>query len=429
MEHGNGNGRGVEERIRGVALSQERRNAFAPFSKRARQDVPEQRDDADGDAADGGVRRRQSSRVHVPHVNRIIAMAMVISLALAPVQVIVEVVFSGQDVLELVRGTFNEAGVYALVYYVFTACVFAGLVLVIYYDHRWEIYKARMVIRVLEVPLVLGLLVQVLMNGLAWQTSFYLFQFICVIAYQVYNDPNLSRPPRFLHPRDGVEARAKFYEHDPERRGYIPLNFFNLFWIFVVASVVGLVLETGYMLLTTGMWKDRTCMLWGPFSPIYGVGAVLMTIAVNRWWYRNAGFIFLVTGFVGAALEFFVSWYLETAFDVYSWDYTGSFLSVDGRTDFAHFCAWGLLGVVWVRLLLPTIMRFVDAIPLRWRAGLTVAMAAFMLVNAVMTVMALDCWSQRQSGQSVETTTQQFFEEHYDDEFMATRFETLKMVQ
>ena len=414
---------------RGTALSEERRNAFAPLSWREKARELQQRLEEGGEPASAQEQRAASFHLHRPRANRVIAAAMVVSLVLAPVQVVIEVVAGGQDAVALVQGTLSEAGVYALVYYVFTLCVFAGLVAVIYYDHKWEIHKARMVTRVLMVLLLIGLLIQIIMNGLAWQTTFYLVQFVCIIAYQLYNDPNLARPPRFLRPKEGPEARAKAYELDPERRGYIPMNFFNLFWIFMLGSVVGLVIETVFMLLTTGTWKDRTCMLWGPFSPIYGVGAVLMTIAVNRWWYCNASVIFVITGLVGAALEFFVSWYLETAFGVYSWDYTGSFLSLDGRTDFAHFCAWGMLGVVWVRLLLPTIMRFVDAIPLRWRAGVTVVVAAFMLVNATMTVLALDCWTQRLMGEQPTGVTQEYFAQAYDDEFMAKRFETLKLVE
>ena len=413
----------------GTALSEERRAAFAPFSWREKARELERRAESGGEPATDEEAAEARFRPHLPRANRIIAACMLVSLALVPFQIAAEIVTTGTDVAALMRGMVTDAGVLSIAYYVFTAAVFAGLIAVIYYDHKWEIYRARMVIRSLMVLLLVGLLIQILTSGLAWQTSFYLFQFCCIIAYQLYNDPNLARPPRFLKPREGPEARAHAYELDPERRGYIPLNFFNIFWIFMLGSVIGLVIETVFMLLTTGEFKDRTCMLVGPFSPIYGVGAVLMTIAVNRWWYRNAGVIFVACGVVGAALEFFVSWYLETAFGVYSWDYTGSFLSIGGRTDFAHACAWGFLGVAWVRLLLPSIMRIVDAIPLKWRATVTALAAAAMLVNATMTVMALDCWSARQAGEEVSGVTQEYFAEHYDDDFMSDRFETLKPVE
>lgn len=303
-----------------------------------------------------------------------------------------------------------------------------GLCLVIWEDHKGNVFEARMIIRVLVVLLIAGLLVFVALNGINWTASFYVYQFLCVIAYQIYNDPNLSRPPRFLNPfEEGKLARAKVYELDPEHRGYIPLNFFNLFWIFMVASVIGLCMEMVFCLLVNGVWKDRAGLLWGPFSPIYGFGAVLMTVALNRYWYRNVPFIFVVAGVIGAAFEFFVSWYMETSFGVKAWDYSGAFLSIQGRTDFAHFCAWGMLGVLWIRIILPEVMRIVELIPFRWRALVTVAALVFMIVNAVMTLLCVDCWSQREAGFPVQNEMQQFFAEHFDDEFMEKRFASMHM--
>ena len=58
-----------------------------------------------------------------------------------------------------------------------------------------------------------------------------------------------------------------------------------------------------------------------------------------------------------------------------------------------------------------------------------VAMLAFMLVNATMTVLALDCWSQRQAGLPVQTELQQFYAKNFPDEFMQTRFSTMSMSQ
>lgn len=364
-----------------------------------------------------------------PRANRIIIALMVAALVLGGVQFVLEFVFYGEDLYTIVQGETDEDSPYTIAYFILTALNVIGLLAVIGFDHKGKIFEARMVIRVLVVLMVVGACVQIILTGISWQLSFYLVQLVCIVAYQVYNDPNLSRPPRFVNIKEGKAARAKVYELDPDHRGYIPLNFFNLFWVFMVAAVGGLIFETVFVAITNGTWKNRTCMLWGPFSPIYGIGAVLMTVVVNRWWYCNAVVIFLITGVVGAAFEYFTSWFMETAFGVYSWDYTGSFLSLNGRTDFAHFCGWGFLGVVWVRLALPSVMRLVDMIPLKWRSIVTVIVTAFMLVDAAMTLMAIDCWVDRVNGDPIETVTQEYFAEYYDDDFMENRFETFKWIE
>lgn len=209
---------------------------------------------------------------------------------------------------------------------------------------------------------------------------------------------------------------------------YIPLNFFNVFWIFVVASIVGLGIEMIYCLLANGVWESRAGLLFGPFSPIYGTGAVVMTVALNRFWDRSALIIFAVSAVVGAAVEWGTSYYMEVAFGVAAWDYSGAVGSIGGRTDLAHALAWGLLGLVWVRVLLPGVMGIIGAIPLRLRATLTIIAMALLLVDAAMTVFALDFWSQREFCETIGVPyipsdgTAQWFGEHFGNAWMEERF-------
>lgn len=406
-----------------------RPNAFAHIKKDAQAQAQQALDHVKGDVERFG--RDLESTVppsRIPKANRIIAVLIVLSLVVSVVQVVWQALLSWGHLMNMLDGTISAHGIVAIAYGVLAVLNFAALVLLIVLDRKTRIFEARMVVRVLIVLLVLGLLTSVLLNGVAWLEVTYVFQFMCAIAYQVYNDPNLNRAPAFVNPfKEGKAAREKVYEHDPERRGYIPLNFFNMFWIFMTASVVGLCMEMVFCLFVNHVWESRVGLLWGPFSPIYGFGALLMTIALNRFWYRNGLIIFVVAGIIGAAFEFFVSWYMQMAFGVVAWDYSGSFLSIDGRTDFAHACAWGMCGVVWIRLILPGVMYVVDLIPLKWRATITVLAFIFMACDAVMTLLALDCWSQREAGLPISNEMQAWFNQHYDDAFMEKRFSTMGM--
>lgn len=88
-------------------------------------------------------------------------------------------------------------------------------------------------------------------------------------------------------------------------------------------------------------------------------------------------------------------------------------------------CAWGLLGLVWIKLLLPNMLKLINMIPWKIRYSFTTLCAALMLVNGAMTLMALDCWFQRVSNVPETAPVEQFFAQHFDNEFMENRFQSM----
>ncbi|WP_296011548.1 hypothetical protein [uncultured Adlercreutzia sp.] len=284
----------------------------------------------------------------------------------------------------------------------------------------------------LYVLIILGGLCSIMLNGMSVDLYFYLVALVVTIALQSYLDPSLleerRRHRQEREAEEHKEGEAGTLGRDLSGKGYITLNFFNLFWIFVVASILGLLMEeiVHFLFVVPGQWQDRAGLLFGPFSPIYGCGAVLMTIFLNRFHKSNFVVIFLVAAVIGGAFEAFTSLFMQYAFGAVAWDYSnmpGSLFG--GRTSIPFMCCWGLLGVVWIKLLLPFMLRLVNFIPWNWRYVLTTVAAAFMLVDAVMTLQSLDCWYERLSGDPVGTPIQQFYDHEFDDHYMADRFQSM----
>lgn len=252
-----------------------------------------------------------------------------------------------------------------------------------------------------------------------------------LVLVMTHLDPSLSQERALQRKLRQMDDRQRAEEgtlgRDETGKGFIALDFFNLFWIFVVASVVGLVIEDIYHFYLFGNYEDRAGFLYGPFSPIYGVGAVLLTIVLNRFHDKNIVLVFLVSAVVGGAFEYFVSWFMQFAFGAVAWDYTGTWLSIDGRTNGFYMCCWGALGTLWIKLILPWLLRLINRIPWNWRYGVTTVCAALMFVNAAMTLMSLDCWYQRLADQPSENAMEQFFAEHYDNDYMANRFQSMSL--
>lgn len=257
-----------------------------------------------------------------------------------------------------------------------------------------------------------------------------------LFALEVYSDPSL-REERQQKRRDQKLADKEAKEEgtlgrDTTGKGYISLNFFNVFWVFVICSVLGLILETIWHMTVVelGVYQNRAGLLYGPFSPIYGFGAVLMTAALNRYYKSNPLVVFLVAGLIGSAFEYFVSWFLETAFGIVAWDYTGTFLNINGRTNFMFFCIWGTLGLVWVRYMLHAMLKLVNLIPWNWRYSVTTVATALMLIDGGLTLAAFDCWYEREAGTMDYkdcSAIVAFCNKNYDNEFMENRFQSMTM--
>ena len=266
-------------------------------------------------------------------------------------------------------------------------------------------------------------------------------QLLLLTAVSVTVDPTLKEE-RALKRRardilDREAAEEDMLGRDLEGKGYIELNFFNLFWVFVICCFLGLVIETVYhfVIVVPGEVQDRAGLLFGPFSPIYGFGAVLMTAALNRFYKANPVVIFAVSAVIGGLFEAATSLFMEFGFGAVAWDYSGSTIFgafpdpiaavFGGRTSTLFMCMWGALGFVWIKLCLPWMLRLINLIPWRVRYSFTTLCAVLMLVNGVMTLEALDCWFERLSGIPQTTPVERFYAENYDNDYMAHRFESM----
>lgn len=285
----------------------------------------------------------------------------------------------------------------------------------------------------LYVLLLAGALCSIMLAGIGYELIPYGVGFAVTVALQSYLDPSLLEERRAhrkaREAEEHAEGEAGTLGRDPSGKGYITLNFFNLFWIFVVCSVLGLVIETVYHVLVVdpGVYEDRAGLLFGPFSPIYGVGAMLMTMALNRFHKAPFPVIFLVSAVIGGAFEYAVSWFMQFAFGIVAWDYTGTFLSIDGRTNGMFMAMWGVLGLFWVKLCLPWMLRLVNRIPWNWRYTLTTVCAALMIVDCGMTLMSLDRWYQREAGVAPDNAISRFIDDHFDNQYMEERFQSMSI--
>ncbi len=205
------------------------------------------------------------------------------------------------------------------------------------------------------------LLFNVMLSGIGTNLISGIIQFFILLALSITIDPSLRRahaPAPSARPHRSRSGQEGMLGRDLEGKGYIQLNFFNLFWVFMVCCVLGLIIEVIYHMVVVdpGVYQDRAGLLFGPFSPIYGCGAVLLTIALNRFYKANPIIIFIVSAIIGGVFEAFVSWFMQTAFGAVAWDYTG--MTLFGIPDPHRHCISGAhqhpvhvhVGRAWLRM-------------------------------------------------------------------------------
>ncbi len=299
---------------------------------------------------------------------------------------------------------------------------------------RGKLQGAHLTAEIISAALGFCALFELMLEGVTTIFWILMGSSLILMALFTFADPSLSEERRLQRVLRDMEAREEAEEgtlgRDVTGRGYMAVNFFNLFWIFTLGALFGDAIETvyHYMIEVPGEFQIRAGLLWGPFSPIYGFGAVILSLILNRFYKAPAILIFLMSAVVGGAFEYAVSWFLEFAFGAGAWDYTGRFLNIGGRTDFMFMCMWGVLGVMWIKLLLPWLIGLVNRIPWQWRYTVTAVAAALMIFDGAMTLIALDCWYMRLDGVPTDQTAfQAFFAQHFDDQYMASRFQSMSL--
>ena len=223
-----------------------------------------------------------------------------------------------------------------------------------------------------------------------------------------------------VHSYTPVEGRKDSFAHG--------LNFYKLFFIFMIGCVVGYCIEMLWCYLRLGYFESRQGLIYGPFSPVYGIGAVIFTVVLYRFRHANGVVIFLASGIIGGVFEYLCSLFQELIFGTVSWEYSDSPLNIGGRTNLMYSFFWGILGLVWVKDLYPALSRRIQKVPKRVGRVLTVVFTVLMAVDVLLSVGAVYRQSERVNDIPADNVVREFFDTYFPDSYLDLIFPHMEYV-
>lgn len=220
----------------------------------------------------------------------------------------------------------------------------------------------------------------------------------------------------------GIEASGKTGE------GSDPIVFAKgicldkIVWVFLICALLGDIIETFYCGLVNGKWMNRSSVLYGPFSFVWGIGAVVLTIALRQVANKSDRYVFVGGFVIGGTYEYLCSVFTELVFGTVFWDYSDMPLNIGGRTNVLFCFFWGLLAVVWVKILYPPLERFIEKIPPVTGKVVTWVIVFVMVCNGLLTSAAMLRYHTRADRPEADGRVEAFLDEQYDDAYMEERW-------
>lgn len=194
-------------------------------------------------------------------------------------------------------------------------------------------------------------------------------------------------------------------------------KFFKIFWVFIIGCLAGYILEVTWHFILTRGFQTRQGLIYGPFAPVYGLGTLAFYLVLPK--IKNIFNIFWVSALLGGITEYLCSYFQERLFGTISWDYSGLFMNLDGRTSITYCILWGILGIIFIKLIYPYIEKIFDKINMTVITKFVTAFAVvFMVFNISISSLAARRQYERREHIAPENEIDEFLDEHYPDEFM-----------
>lgn len=160
---------------------------------------------------------------------------------------------------------------------------------------------------------------------------------------------------------------------------------FEILTYFIIYSFLGWVMES--IVRTIAERKlINTGFLKGPFCPIYGIGAIIIFLFLDKFENKPI-LLFFISIIVLTILEYMVGVLLEKMFKTKYWDYSDKKFNFQGRICLENSIYWGILGVVFVKYIHPFIQNLISNVNMNLQYYIVAIVSIVVVVDMVTSIV------------------------------------------
>lgn len=199
---------------------------------------------------------------------------------------------------------------------------------------------------------------------------------------------------KIINEDNKIETKEKIETKKEKQFTIFGFTITRILAYFIVYSILGYIIETVFGLVTKGVIESRQSFLYGPFCGIYGLGAVVMVLGLQRFQKNN--YTLFAGGFViGSLVEYVISFIGEWFFHIKWWDYSSMPFNINGRICVWFSLFWGALAIYLMSHVHPKVDNLLDKIKPNIFKPITIILTVLIFIDFVVTGFALKMFYTR----------------------------------
>lgn len=133
------------------------------------------------------------------------------------------------------------------------------------------------------------------------------------------------------------------------------------FLLFISYAFLGWCMEVTCKFIQYKKFINRGFLI-GPYCPIYGWGALAITILLKRYM-EEPLVLFVMSTLICSIIEYLTSYFIEKKYHARWWDYSNKKFNINGRICLETLIPFGILGVAIMYGTNPILFKLYNQIP------------------------------------------------------------------